>query len=313
MSSGAFGAVVQSAFDSAGTVTAPLDGIRTYDDEPQYETEVPNYKTNRGATETHVIVKKRRGQVQVEGDITSTNIVPFLGSALGPPASGVYLAGGVQKYLTAKWNEPDDAILQYWQAINLLADLFSFQFSLDNPFRFRSTLRGPVQSVTGSAWTTAVTPGAGLVPFSPWQVFIAKDGVAACVQKFDIDVNNNLQEIYCSPQVEPDNSTPAGLTPTKYNRDPAKGSQVRVNVSYSYDADAGSSYENFRNQVTEANWTILAKDPRTAATAAVLIELPAIGYLTGKIARDAQVTQQLTGVALFDATMGAPMKVTVTT
>ena len=313
MSAGAFGAAVQTALGSAATVTAPLDGIRTYTDAPQYETEVPSYKTNSGNTETHIVVKTRQGQVQVEGDITSTNIVPFLASAFGPGVSGVYLTGGAQKYLSARWNEPDDLITQYWLAQDLLADTFEFQYSLDNPFRFRSTLKGPVQTVTGSAWTTAVTPGAGLVPFSPWQVYLAKDGVAACVLTMNITVNNNLQPIYCSPQVEPDNSTPAGLTPTKYNRDPARGCQVRLDMTYSYTADAGSSYEAFRNQATEANWTIHAFDPRTGATADLLLEIPAIGYLTGEIVRDAQVKQHLTGAALFDATTGAALKATVTT
>ena len=313
MSAGAFGAAVQSALGSAATVSAPLDGIRTYTDAPQYKTEVPSYKTNSGNTETHIIVTTREGQVQVEGDVTSTNIVPFLSSALAAPSSGVYLSGGVQKYLTAKWNEPDDLITQYWTGQDLLADTFEFQHSLDNPFRFRSTLKGPVQTVTGSAWTTAVTPGAGLVPFSPWQVYLTKDGVAACVLSMNITVTNNLQPIYCSPQALPDNSTPAGLTPTKYNRDPTRGCQVRVDVTYSYTGDAGSSYEAFRQQATEANWVLHALDPRTGATADVLIEIPAIGYLTGEIVRDAQVKQHLTGAALFDATTGAALKVTVTT
>ena len=313
MSAGAFGAAVQSALGSAAAVSAPLDGIRTYTDAPQYETEVPNYKTNAGNTETHIVVKTRQGQVQVEGDVTSTNIVPFMSSGLAGPASGVFLSGGVQKYLSAKWNEPDDAIAQYWLAQDLLADTFELQYSLDNPFRFRSTLKGPVQTVTGSAWTTAVTPGAGLVPFSPWQVYITKDGAVACVTAFNITVNNNLQPIYCSPQVEPDNSTPAGLTPTKYNRDPVRGCQVRVDATYSYVGDVGSSYEAFRNQTVEANWVLHASDPRTGATADVLIEIPAIGYLTGEIVRDAQVKQHLTGAALFDATTGAALKVTVVT
>jgi hypothetical protein len=313
MASGAFGAAVQTALGTAATVSAPLDGIRTYTDAPQYETEVPSYKTNSGNTETHISVKTRQGQVQIEGDVTSTNIVPFLNSALSAGVSGVFLSGGIQKYLTGKWNEPDDAILQYWLAQDLLVDTFELQYSLDNPLRFRTTLKGPVQTVTGSAWTTAVTPGAGLVPFSPWQVFLAKGGVAACVLTMNITVNNNLQPVYCSPQVEPDNSTPAGLTPTKYNRDPVRGCQVRVDTTYSYTGDSGSSYEAFRNQATEANWTIHASDPRTGATADVLAEIPAIGYLTGEIVRDAQVKQHLTGAALFDATTGAALKVTVTT
>jgi hypothetical protein len=313
MSAGALGAAVQSALGSAATVSAPLDGVRTYTDAPQYATDVPNYKTNSGNTETHVVVKTREGQIQVEGDVTSTNIVPFAGSALGPPASGVYLSGGTQKYLTVKYNEPDDLITQYWTAQDMKADTFELDYSLDNPLRFRSTLKGPVQIPTLTAWTTAVTPGAGLVPFSPWQVYITKDGVAACVTAFKITVNNNLQPIYCSPQAEPDNSTPAGLTPTSYNRDPAKGCQVRVDVAYSYTGDAGSSYEAFRNQAVEANWVLHASDPRTGATADVLIEIPAIGYLSGEIVRDAQVKQHLTGAALFDATTGAALKVTVTT
>jgi len=274
---------------------------------------VPSYKTNSGNTETHIIVKTRQGQVQVEGDITSTNIVPFLNSALGAGVSGVFLSGGVQKYLSARWNEPDDLITQYWQAQDLLADTFEFQHSLDNPFRFRSTLKGPVQAVTGSAWTTAVTPGAGLVPFSPWQVYLTKDGVAACVISMKITINNNLQPVYCSPAALPDNSTPAGLTPTKYNRDPTKGSQVRVDVVYSYTGDADSSYLNFRNQAVENTWAIQALDPRTGATANVLLDIPANGYLTGEIQREAQVKQHLTGAALYDATTGGALKVTVVT
>jgi hypothetical protein len=313
MSAGAFGAAVQTALGSAATVTAPLDGIRTYTDAPQYETDVPSYKTNSGNTETHIVTKTREGAVPVEGDVTSTNIVPFLESAFGPGASGVYLTGGVQKYLTLKYNEPDDLITQFWTAKDMKADTFEIEFSLDNPLRWRTTTKGPVQIPTLTAWTTAVTPGAGLVPFSPWQVYITKDGVAACVTAFKITVNNNLQPIYCSPQAEPDNATPAGLTPTSYNRDPAKGCQVRVDVSYSYTGDAGSSYEAFRNQAVEANWVLHASDPRTGATADVLIEIPAIGYLTGEIVRDAQVKQHLTGAALFDATTGAALKVTVTT
>ena len=313
MSAGALGAAVQSALGTPATVSAPLDGVRTYTDAPQYATDVPNYKTNAGNTETHIVTKTREGQIQVEGDVTSTNIVPFASSALGPPAGGVFLSGGVQKYLTAKYNEPDDLITQYWTAQDMLADTFELEFSLDNPLRFRTTLKGPVQAVTTSAWTTAVTPGAGLVPFSPWQVYITKGGVAACVTAFKITVNNNLQPIYCSPQALPDNSTPAGLTPTKYNRDPAKGCQVRVDVSYSYTGDVGSSYEAFRLQAVENTWVLHALDPRTGATADVLIEIPAIGYLTGEIVRDAQVKQHLTGAALFDAVTGAALKVTVTT
>jgi hypothetical protein len=84
-------------------------------------------------------------------------------------------------------------------------------------------------------------------------------------------------------------------------------------MTYSYTADAGSSYAAFRNQATEANWTIHAFDPRTGATADLLLEIPAIGYLTGEIVRDAQVKQHLTGAALFDATTGAALKATVTT
>jgi hypothetical protein len=313
MSAGAFGAAVQTALGSAATVTAPLDGIRTYTDAPQYETDVPSYKTNSGNTETHIVVKTRQGQVQVEGDVTSTNIVPLLNSAFGAGVSGVFLSGGVQKYLSARWNEPDDLILQHWLAQDLLVDTFELQYSLDNPLRFRATLKGPVQTVVGSAWTTAVTPGAGLGPFSPWQVYLTKDGAVACVTAFNITLNNNLQPVYCSPQAEPDNSTPAGLTPTKYNRDPTRGAQVRVDASYSYVGDVGSSYEAFRNQAVENNWVWHASDPRTGATADVLSELPAVGYLTGEIVRDAQVKQHLTGAALFDATTGAAWKVTVTT
>ena len=313
MSAGALGAAVQSALGTPATVSAPLDGVRTYTDAPQYGSQVPNYKTNTGNTETAVHITTREGQIQVEGDVTSTNIVPFLGSALGPPATGVYLSGGVQKFLTVKYNEPDSAITQYWTAQDMLADTFELDYSLDNPLRFRTTLKGPVQTVTASAWTTAVTPGAGLVPFSPWQVYLTKDGVAACVIAMKITVNNNLAPVYCSPQALPDNSTPAGLAPTKYNRDPIKGAQVRVDVTYSYTGDAGSSYENFRNQTVENTWAIHALDPRTGATADVLIEIPAIGYLTGEIVRDAQVKQHLTGAALYDATTGAALKVTVTT
>lgn len=313
MSAGALGAAVQSALGTAATVSAPLDGVRVYTDAPQFATDVPSYKTNSGNTETHIVVKTREGAIPVEGDVTSTNIVPFLESAFGPGASGVYLSGGVQKFVTAKYNEPDAAITQYWTAQDMLADTFELDYSLDNPLRWRTTLKGPVQIVTTSAWTTAVTPGAGLVPFSPWQVYITKGGVAACVIAMKITVNNNLQPIYCSPQVEPGNTTPAGLTPTKYNRDPAKGAQVRVDVTYSYTGDAGSSYENFRNQAVEANWVLHALDPRTGATADVLIEIPALGYLTGEIQREAQVKQHLTGAALFDPTTGAALKVTVTT
>ena len=313
MSAGALGAAVQSALGTPATVSAPLDGVRVYTDAPQYATEVPNYKTNSGNTETHVVTKTREGAVPVEGDVTSTNIVPFLESGFGPGATGVYLTGGVQKYITLKYNEPDDTITQYWTAKDMKVDTFELDFSLDNPLRWRTTTKGPVQVPTLSAWTTVVTPGAGLVPFSPWQVYITKDGVAACVTAFKITVNNNLQPIYCSPQALPDNSTPAGLTPSHYNRDPNKGCQVRVDVAYSYTGDAGSSYEAFRNQATEANWVLHALDPRTGATADVLIEIPAIGYLTGEIVRDAQVKQHLTGAALFDATTGAALKVTVTT
>lgn len=313
MSAGALGAAVQTALGSAATVSAPLDGVRTYTDSPQYGNAIPNYKTNSGNTETHINITTREGQIQVEGDVTSTNIVPFMSSGLAGPALGVYLSGGVQKYLTLKYNEPDDLITQYWTAQDMLADVFEFEYSLNNPLRFRSTLKGPVQTVTASAWTTAVTPGAGLVPFAPWQVYITKDGVAACVTAFKITVSNNLQPVYCSPQALPDNSTPAGLAPTKYNRDPEKGCQVRVDVAYSYTGDAGSSYENFRNQAVENNWVLHALDPRTGATADVLIEIPAIGYLTGEIQREAQVKQHLTGAALFDATTGAALKVTVTT
>jgi hypothetical protein len=313
MSAGAFGAAVQSAFQTPATVSAPLDGIRVYTDAPAYGNQIPNYKTNTGSTETKVHITTREGNIHADGDVTSTNVVPFFSSGIGPPATGVYLSGGVQKFLSARYNEPDDLNLQHWLTQDQLVDTLDIEYSLDNPLRFASVLKGPVQTVVASAWTTASTPGTGLVPFSPWQVYITKGGVAACVISMKISINNNLQPVYCSPQVLPTNSTLAGLAPTRYNRDPNKGAQVRVDVVYSYTTDVSSSYLNFRNQTTEANWAIHALDPRTGATADVLFEIPAIGYLTGEIVREAQVKQHLTGAALYDATTGAALKVTVTT
>lgn len=310
---GAFGAAVQSAFGTPATVSAPLDGIRTYTDPPAYATVVPNYKTNTGTTERQVNVTTREGNLHVEGDVTSTNIVPFFGSGIGTPASTVFISGLVQQFLSARWNEPDDTILQHWLAQDMLVDTLDIEYTLNNPLRFTAVLKGPVQTVVASAWSTAVTPGVGLVPFSPWQVYITKGGVAACVISMKITINNNLQPIYCSPQVLPTNSTLAGLTPTKYNRDPVKGAQVRLDAVYSYTGDASSSYLAFRNQTIENTWVIEAKDPRTSATADVKFEIPAVGYLTGEIQREAQVKQHLTGAALYDATTGGALKVTVTT
>lgn len=309
MGAGAFGAAIQTALGSAATVTAPLEGIRAYTDAPQYGNQIPSYKTNSGNTETAIFITTREGRVHVEGDVSNVNILALLASAASAAVSGTYKTGGVQKFLSARWNEPDDLIIQHWLGQDFLVNEMSFEYSLDNPLRFTADLFGPVQSVVTSAWTTAVTPSTLQVPFAPWEVVISKDGVAACVRRMKITINNNLEPIYCSPAVAPDETTPAGLAPTKYNRNPERGCQVRVDAEYSYTGDAGSSYEAFRKQTIEPNWVIAAADPTGAAS--VTFTMARVGYTQGEIVREAQVRQHLQGAALYDATAATALAIAV--
>jgi hypothetical protein len=301
----AIGYVTQSALGSAGTVSAPLAGIRNFTNPARVESNSPHYKTNSAFNQTSIRVQTRAGAVEIEGDATPANVLPLAESAMGPASSGVVKAGvGTRKYLTVKFAE---GLTQYWQGIDYIVDSLEFTYTIRDGLQFRATLLGPMPTVTASAWSTVAPAFSGVVPFANWQVYITRGGSAYCVRRLMVRVNNNSEAQYCSPQVLPDNSTLAGLTPTRYVYGDG---EVAFEIEAKYDANASSIYAAFQAQTTEA-WLIHALDPRTSATADMLFSLPITGYTDGEIQRERTNWQRMSGFALYYVTDATPFTLTV--
>jgi hypothetical protein len=298
------GYVTQSAIDVAGTVSAPLYGVRGFTDPPQVEPKVPHYMTGQVFNQGSIFVNTRRGQTAVDLDITPANLLPLLEAGLGAASSGAVLAGvGVLKYLTLKYQE---GLVQYWTAINQLCNTLEVTYTLTDGFQAKASLVGPYPTVTASAWSTVAPLPTALVPFASWQVYLTLADVVYCVRRMRILIDNKMEPQYCSPSAEPDDTTPAGLTPNTYVRGDG---EVTVEIEARYDADAASEYEKFRQQTVSGRWVITALDPSTDATAVVRFTVPRLGYTAGSIDRGKTNWQVMSGTALQSTSDGTNLLV----
>lgn len=301
---GAIGYATQSAIDVAATVTAPHYGVRTFADPAQVRTDAPHYKTNRAFNQGSIRYQTREGRVRIEGDVTPGNILPLLESGGGPATAGVLLFGvGTRKYLTVKWAE---GLAQYWQALNMSVNTLEITGNLTDGLQFTAELVGPQATVTASAWSTAAPAPTDLTPFAPWQIVYKTDATFKCLRRFRLALNNNMEPHYCSPSTDPTAGQLAGLSPTRYEYGDG---EVAVEFEEQYTGNAGSDFEAWQQQTIQTGWAVEATDPN--ATADLLIEILRLGYTEGEIMRERSNYAHLTGLALYDNTAAAPVRVTV--
>ncbi len=300
----AIGYVTQSAIDVAGTVTAPMYGIREFTNPSAVKTDSPHYKTNRAFNQATIRYQTREGRITIQGDVTPANILPLLEAGGGPASSGVLLFGvGTRKYLTVKFAE---GLTQYWQGINYRVNTLEITYSLMDGLQFTAELLGQAPAVTASAWSTAAPIPTDLTPFASWQVVLKRGATFMCVRRFRLALNNNMEPHYCSPSADPTVGQLAGLTPTRYVFGDA---EVAVEYEAQYLAQAGSDLADFAAQVYQTDWTLEATDPN--ATAQVLIEILRLGYTEGDVMRETDNWEHLTGLGLYDSVAAAPVRVTV--
>jgi hypothetical protein len=301
------GYVTQSAINVAGTVSAPLYGVRGYTDPPQVDSKTPHYMDGRRFNQAKTFINTVRGQYTIDLDVAPLNLTPLGESGLGAAVAGVMKAGvGAMKYLTLRYQE---GLVQNWQAINQLVNTLELTYSLTDGLQARAQLVGPTPTVTASAWSTVAPIPTGLVPFgAAWQVFLNKGGTVYCVRRMRVLIDNKLDPQYCSPSALPNSTTPAGLTPNTYT---GMDSEVTVELEARYDADAASEYLAFRTQAVSTGWQLHAIDPSTGATASVQIDIPEIGWQQGEIQREKDNWQHMTGSAHSTTADGTNLILTV--
>jgi hypothetical protein len=301
----AIGYVTQSGQGVAGTVSAPMYGVRQYTTPSAVKTDAPHYLTNRAFNQGSIRYQTREGRLRIEGDVSPANLLPLLEAGAGPASTGVVLFGvGTRKFLTVKWAE---GLAQYWQAIDQIVNTLELNYTIDNGWQFTAELVGPQATVTASAWATVAPAPTDLTPFSSWQVVIKRGATFECVRRFRLALNNNAEAQYCSPSADPTAGQLAGLSPTRYV---FGDGEVAVEFEAQYTANAGSEYEGFQQQAVRTDWTLEATDPN--ATADVLVEILRAGYTEGEIMRERTNWEHITGLALLDNTAGAPVRITVT-
>lgn len=300
----ALGYASQSAFGTPALPTAPMYGVVQFTNPPKQTSGSDHFKMNQPFNQTEVHVDVREGQVDWTLAITPTNILPVCESALGPAASGVSKAGvGVPKFLTVRFVE---GLVQYWLAQDHLVNTVRFTYNLTEGFRAVVQSLGPAPAATASAWTTVAPLPTGKLPFRAWQCFLNLGGVAYCVRRMEIGVDNKLTPLLCSPGALPGSTTLAGLTPTRYKRGDG---EVSVQIEALYTGNVGSEFEKFQQQLVSGPWQITAIDP--SGTAAFTLDIPRLGYTEAEIMREDVPFERLTGFALFSTTDGTPLVATV--
>lgn len=301
------GYATQSGLGSPATISAPLYGVRGFTDPIQVDSKTPHYMDGRRFNQAKTFVNTVRGQYTVDFDVAPLNLTPLGESALGPASTGVMKAGvGTPKWLTLKYQE---GLTQYWTAQDQRVNTLELTFGLTDGLQGKAQLLGPIPTLTGSAWSTVAPIPTGLVPFAAaWQVFINQGGTAFCCRRFRILIDNKLDPQYCSPSALPDDTTPAGLTPTTYT---GSDGEVTIELEARYDADAASFYHAFRTQAVSTGLQIHAIDPSTGATASVQIDIPEVGWESGELQREKTNWQHVTGKAHVTTADGTNLILTV--
>lgn len=313
---------------AAGTPAATLHWLNFLTDfshKPNLTKETPKFKVNHRWMERKTFSKTRYDEVTIKGFVDSTDIGWLLCSAYGPPTdvshAHTFLAGATQALpvsgansmlLTVAWMEGLSPL--WWQMTDAKVNKISFNITATGDFTFEATLRGlqAVPLTTGTP-TPTYSPPPDNTPFEPWQTYITKGGVAACVVSAKWDITNNYDPFYCTPVIAPVSGQDHGLFPSRFTDGEVVGS---YEVIYEYTADAGSSFYDYRHDVNEA-WIIESTDPDSATglgyTPTFHVELPVLAGTSGELDRSKpNVLQSIKGSILYGATLGSGSEIVLT-
>lgn len=190
---------------------------------------------------------------------------------------------------------------EMWRAIDVRGDKLGMKNDYTSgTIKATATLLGlGVTQLTSSLPTVSFPTYAERDPFAAWQTPVLRNGSAFCLIMGDLNLDNHLSELYCSPTADPSVGDLPGLAPTEIQEGEASGTW---SMDARYTGLTGTPYEDYLLNA-DAAYQIKATNPNAVATQTMTWTLPRFKGTKGTLDSDpakVNIIQQVSGSLLLD-------------